>query len=83
MRHFRGLVKRFDRGQGGPIEFTQLLYEELKWENVIAAGWIYCEDGGKRLVFADFQKAAEGLTEDEVVLDAIRHCPASPGPEWQ
>ena len=83
MRHFRGLVKRFDRGQGSPLEFTQLLFEELDWSNVIAAGWIYLEDGGKRLVFEDFQKVAEALADSEVVLDAIRHCPASPGPEWQ
>jgi hypothetical protein len=82
MRKFKNIVKQFDKGQGGPLEFTQLLFGELEWSNVIAAGWIYCEDGGKRLSFADFQRAAEGLAESEIVLDAIRHCPASPGVEW-
>jgi hypothetical protein len=84
MRHFRKEIKSFDRGERhSPMEFAQQIFkdfcEDLSWAEIIAAGWIYLE-GGKALTFEDFRRAAEDLAEDEVVRDAIRHCPDRP--QW-
>jgi len=80
MRHFRREVNEFDRGEHhNPMVFAQEVFkglcDEVNWADLIAAGWIYLEDGGKALTFEDFRQAAEALADSEVVRDAIRHCP--------
>jgi hypothetical protein len=66
MRHFFKLVRRADKGELSPMEFTKELFgDEVHWPEVVASWWIYVEDGGKKWQYKDFVEYIEQLLESE------------------
>ena len=66
MRRFRKLVRIADERGMTPREITEAIFgDEVDWSQVVAAWWMYQEDGGRKWKYEDFLECIEELLETE------------------
>lgn len=59
-------VKKVDRGEMSPKEFTQRIFGELDWARAWAAARVYLEDGGERYGFEEFVEQCQVKVPEEI-----------------